>query len=353
MYFARPTVMLLVVDDAPTPDARELRAYLAEDLKATYPLPDSCDPAEWRPESLEVVLISPSDPARTQTSESNPELRLVTPNATQAEITRWQTALGEAIRQAETADVQPFLAMAELDHWSRLLMGDAKPRSELERRFRASILKDAGIFARVATTRDDESSELSDDFPLYFHGRGLFWNAADVASVCSYAGPPRLTGQIASWRTAPCEEESFFDDRRLDYACDPGDFPCFGGTPVVSSEGRAECRVLAHAYELERCPEWAGWVNPLDASGKRVRRTQNTEYGEVRICEVLQLEGAALDSCRTKESCADCDSGFCVPEASRSTLCTTLADFRFPFGSDVATTGHLEVKCNVDTGSGE
>ncbi len=345
IYLGRPHVMLLLVDDAPTAEGRALREFLAQDLRSTYPLPDICDPAEWRPESLQVVLISPSDPTRTQTSESNPELGLVTQNATEAEITRWQAALGDAIRQMEAPELRPLLALAELDHWSWLLRGERTPRTELERRFRAGMPADAAFLVRLATTRDDGGTPpLDDPFP-YYAGEGLFWDPTDPAAPCSYVAFPRLSGR-GFWLRDACRGEPFID-RRVDYSCNPGDFPCLGGTPALDSEGRAECRVLAHAYDLEECPRWAGWANPLDGSGKRVPRSRHTEYGEERVCEVLQLEGAALDSCRTDPSCADCDAGFCFPESPRSSGCTTLADFRFPFGADVAARGRLEITCNV------
>lgn len=344
-------VMLVVVDDAPTDEARALREFLATDIAGSYeraPCGEARDKAKWRPADVRVVLVSPSDPARTLTSETNPELLLRTPNATEEELVAWETAVGDAILASETPDTESFRGVEALEHWARLLTGYDGPASDVERRFMASLPSGAsrdGAYAFVGTTRDDESPAADGErwIPLAY-AQGLDFRALPETCSAQTEAPAEFETLDAYWTSGPCEGATLFD-YDLSHECTPD---CLDVMPLVDDGGRAECRVLARSWDLADCPEWAGWADPEDGNGERSPRFEDAESGTLRVCEVLQLEGDALDSCRTDLACEECGAGYCFAASSLyAGECRTWSDFRFTLGSDTVRSAEFEITCNM------
>jgi len=98
---------------------------------------------------------------------------------------------------------------------------------------------------------------------------------------------------------------------------------------VPVDDGVGVCRLLVELEDDRACPEAAGWVDPLSGSERRPR-VRETESGPRRSCEVQQLEGTALDACRTSEDCSGCEPGWCVTEVP-SLLAACPGSHPFPF----------------------
>jgi hypothetical protein len=342
---ATPFVALLMVDGAPTDEARALRAFLAEDVKNLYSR-ENCgvlpDPASWQPVDVRVVVIDASDPTRTLTPDAAPALSLISPNPTSEEETRFESALADAVLATEASETRPLLALAELEHWSRMLRAEVAPRSDVERRFMATVPSDIAVVAHIATTRDDESPGAPMDYRILVdmvHGL----NGEPVPASCEDPPGQRFGGLYgASWGAASCDRATLFPD-----FCGDSFDSCVDWRPRARDDGQRDCRVLAHTPELGPCPRWAGWVDPLNSEGERVPLVVETESGQERVCEVLQLEGEALESCRTDLDCSDCDAGFCVTELA-GTECFAWSYVRFTLGSNSAQPARLRITCDVE-----
>jgi hypothetical protein len=122
---------------------------------------------------------------------------------------------------------------------------------------------------------------------------------------------------------------------------------------VVNEAGSADCTVTARIAVDDRCPTELGWEDPLDAHGVPKPTIVRDRDGEYRSCEVRQLEGAALTSCRASLDCEDCEPGFCVtevPELLPSDRCQDGAlfpPFRFVGGAGQARNATGVVTCHV------
>lgn len=77
--------------------------------------------------------------------------------------------------------------------------------------------------------------------------------------------------------------------------------PCIEERPHFSPEGRADCHVYVASDPKEGCPESRGLM-PSNAS---------VAAANGPVCEMRQLEDAALESCRHDLSCAECEPGYC------------------------------------------
>jgi hypothetical protein len=113
---------------------------------------------------------------------------------------------------------------------------------------------------------------------------------------------------------------------------------CLSHPPVRSSSGSASCRILAQE-QLYTCPTDIGWLDPLDSDGVRRPRTISVNGTSLQVCEIVQLEGAALEACRNDLTCTGCTPGWCWTEVSElaSGACapgTVYPAFRFVGGSD-------------------
>src|SRR5690606_7974695 len=106
----------------------------------------------------------------------------------------------------------------------------------------------------------------------------------------------------------------------------------------------------AEWYAPEQSCESAGrgWLDPRDANGQRVARTETDQQGTYRVCEIPQLEGDALESCREDPTCEGCGSGWCQSSVVLGDTCTPgeiPARIRFTGGAVGGTGVQIRVRC--------
>jgi hypothetical protein len=79
----------------------------------------------------------------------------------------------------------------------------------------------------------------------------------------------------------------------------------------MNPEGVASCRARV-TTDLAPCSTEIGWFDPLGPDGQRHPTTTTLNGEERRVCDIVQLEGTALDSCRHDYDCTGCTPGWCV-----------------------------------------
>ena len=117
--------------------------------------------------------------------------------------------------------------------------------------------------------------------------------------------------------------------------------------PVPVEDGSAVCRLLVELTDDAPCPEDAGWLDPLSGSTRKPRVVERDGV-EHRICEIRQLEAAALEGCRTTADCSGCEAGWCVTErAELLATCEGRHPFpvRFAMGSGDAASADATLTC--------
>lgn len=115
---------------------------------------------------------------------------------------------------------------------------------------------------------------------------------------------------------------------------------------MFDADGRAACRVYVESQSNTPCPEAIGWFEPAP-NGENP--PPETDTGQ-RLCEVRQLEGAALQSCRTELECAECEPGFCFTDVESLTESCSAQGLmtvpRFVNGAGRGEPGRFTVVCS-------
>ncbi|HVY30139.1 MAG TPA: hypothetical protein VHB79_26460 [Polyangiaceae bacterium] len=335
-----PQVALIVVDDSPDQEGRDLRASVAGAFVESYDSSrvnavESCtppaDPA--RPSLVRrfaiVVGASGVGEAGVHSFADDDELSWIADERSDADASRWSNAVAAAIEGTETTQPDVYQPLALAEHWVRLLARETEPRTERERAVLEALPARVDVEPFLASTREDQSPLPAADYRLD-SSESCSGGGACVAEPQSYAQDPRHFF-----------DAGFFQD------CSAR---CGGGQPLKDDTGAVECRVLLAALHVQECDESLGWQETSLRSDALEQWAEGAAT-DFRICEVAQLEGAALRSCQNELSCADCTPGFCstsVPELVSD--CAHIAPFpwslRFP--QLPPTPLMFEVRCNFE-----
>lgn len=126
-------------------------------------------------------------------------------------------------------------------------------------------------------------------------------------------------------------------------------FNCLVHPIAVDAGGVVACKVMVDLADLERCDAARGRRDPGG------HPTFVERYGEeLRHCEVVQLAGADLESCRHSLDCPGCPSGFCateVPELVSQWSCAPSEyawPFRFIGGAIEAHRRSINITCSTE-----
>jgi hypothetical protein len=341
--FSEPAeIFVLVVDDALTPEAEELRLRAADSVKAglenvravRWGSCGSMDPAAWHPGDLRVVVVRPSAPDAEAlvTSVESPDLAWVTRTSLEEEITPvWSATKGAlADRVAQPGEVYRPLHAAK--RATDLIAGARPPETPAEEAFVAGLPEDRTVEILVASSRDDEDVAAVDQLVPAASARELLRSAAvmgpfplEPSAGCGVYSPDGSV-RLAEWGkavdaffgAAACEDPGFWGDLLAAYAVDCGPI-CRSRPLVIDDQGKAACRFFIDKADPADCDPERGWFDP---DGEPTFVTMDGE--ELRRCEIRQLDGAALEACRATLECSGCGSGFCateVPELDFSVAC--------------------------------
>jgi len=361
-----PTVHVLVVDDADTPDAALLRSRVAQALRAgllgiVQNRGEACrgteDPAEWRPGDDRVLIVRPSAPTSLAlvTPIDLPALAWTTMTSKAEEVDAVVAAATEAMEERLAKPGEAYRPLRAASRALDLMKGLQAPETEGESAFVASLVKGMHYEVVVASTRDDEDAKSPAELmPNEVSLASTYRKVVVVpASADEYDCRIRETGdtRLEAWGKLvgaydyawPCDRDHEWDFMLHPGWIDCGRF-CMERPILVNTSGSAACKIVVDQPELDRCDPEKGW---RDADGKE---TFIERYGEtLRRCEVVQHEGAALERCRTSFDCPGCSSGFCATEVSFSDVsCDAgghLWSLRFTGGARALPYGYMDITC--------
>ncbi len=362
-------VFVLVVDDSDTPEAAELRARVAQSLRtrllafveSRWGSCGSPDPAEWHPGDHRVILVRPSAPdgASLVTPIDIPALAWITQTSKEEEIDAVVSAATSAMENRLALPWEPYRPLRAAKRALELVTGERAPESAAEESLVASLPKEKYQVLLVASTRDDEdvtpvAGLVPSEAALETTYQTAVMAPSSAASeICTIEAPGNT--RIGSWGALfsysihawPCDYQNTWDLLLHPGWADCG-LPCEDRPIKVDENGVADCKVHVEQPDLERCDPARGWRDPggkatlVERSGRPLRR-----------CEVVQLEGANLESCRTSIDCPDCPAGFCVTDLffKEEDQCwpegTHLWPFRFIGGSRIVSRGWLDITCTT------
>ena len=357
-----PETFLVLVDD--TEAAVGLRDALAtafEGLDAVLAVHRaSCtppvDPAAWHPIDRSVVFVHPSTPGALGYSSpaQDPALRLQAQQTFGPERAHWMEAVRAGINAQPAAPGAPFQALAALTNAESLLLGSRAPESTEEQALLDALPSPLTFGKVLALATEDESAGEASQYPREPHAEllGSVLPALEPheASDCAERGvptTPRYQAFSESAQAWPCQNPDFLG-ADLYAECSTH---CLTHAIAIDSE-TAQCRAMANYPGSEPCPAELGWLDPLDGHGQRTARVDGSGANATRVCEIRQLEGAALDACVTRLDCSGCEPGWCateVPELVPQFVCTTgthYPPFRFVLGAGQAQSAQVTVVCN-------
>ncbi|MDC3961128.1 hypothetical protein [Polyangium jinanense] len=361
-----PSVYVLVVDDANTPEAAALRARAAQALRASLLAyverrGESCvgtrDPAEWRPGDDRVVIVRASAPTQLSlvTPIDRPALAWTTITSKEEEIDAVVAAATEAMEQRLAMPGETYRPLRAASRALDLLKGLQAPETESETAFVASLAKGTIQALVVASTRDDEDVVPPAD--LVPNEVSLSSTYRTIVVTPSNAGQCQIgeaeSTRLEAWGELvgardygwPCDDDSTWNLMLHPGFVDCGHL-CVERPIQVDTSGAAACKVHVEQPDLERCDPDKGWRDP---GGKEILVEWNGQT--LRRCEVVQHEGAALESCRTSPDCPGCASGFCVTDVSfEEATCEEGKHhwpLRFTGGARALPYGRLELTCDT------
>ena len=173
--------------------------------------------------------------------------------------------------------------------------------------------------------------------PPYVHSLIIPDNGSEQLLPCDFLLQLPDT-RLGRWAAAPgnfveakpwaCKTLEVFEPL-LHNTCAPR---CLSRAPELDAAGRATCRIIARTNE-DRCPDEFGWLDPLDPETQYRQPVEDADGSQ--YCEIRQLEGAALDSCRTSLECEACEPGWCwteLPELRVDCSMGVYPSFRFVLG---------------------
>ncbi|WP_157906698.1 hypothetical protein [Sorangium cellulosum] len=365
-----PQVIVLVVDDADTAEAAQLRERVAQSVRAgllaviesRWGTCGSPDPAQWHPGELRVVVARPSAPdaAALVTSREIPSLAWTTQTSREEEVEAVMAGVTEALGQRLAEPGEEYLPLRTARRALELVTGARAPEGEAEVALVRSLPQDRIARLLVASTRDDEGpGPVADEVPsqtalsmtLDTEVAGPFTTRDSTCSAIDEG-----SGRLAAWselvRAEPiashCDDQQTWDMLLHPGFADCG-FICQAHPLAVDAGGVVACKVMIDQADLERCDAARGRHDP-DGQPTFVERGGK----ELRRCEVVQLAGADLERCRHSLDCPGCPSGFCateVPELVSQWRCMPSEHpwpLRFIGGAIEGRRGWINITCSTE-----
>jgi hypothetical protein len=368
------TVLLVVADDANTPEAASLRTRVADAVRAgmasirreRFASCGNPDPAAAHVGDVRVILARPSAPegAVFLSSVDDPKLAWITQTSSEEELHVVAAATSADLETRLADPLDPYRPLHVVARGIDLLTGRAPPAGSDEKKLVASLPANRVVNVLLASTRDDSDPTSVDDLlphdavtgttavlarlgvvsPQPSNGSSCNANVSQATRITSWT--TRVQGALPTSYAWPCDEAQAWE-RMLDI----GEADCNGvlcaDRSIATTDGVAECTVYIDQPDLTGCDAARGWRDPedgatlVDRAGAKLRR-----------CEIIELTGAALESCRTSLDCSGCSSGFCVTEvpALLQGRCDSPQQpwpLRFPGSALEANGGALEITCKT------
>jgi hypothetical protein len=329
---AAPEVFLVVMDD--TTDAADLQDRVAtefEQYDATVAA-GACharlDQASFVPVDRSLVVVHPSaaDGARYDSPATIPALRWQADNQTEDGRLAWTAAVRQALTTVTTPSGQ-FQALDAIQRSVSLLSGSRAASTTEEQALLAALPATPQLPVVIALDHEDAGTL---DPASYAVPPAIPWQSLIVPGGSSCSAPPRLGAWAQAESSAGVPPPQLWgcgDVSVLSYPQADCSSPIPIGSPIAFGDaGNALCEALIRIDPNSECTTDRGWADPLNDSGVRAPLIDSSSATKARVCEVLQLTGAALSACQNDLSCAACTPGWCLTEIAALTTGATLHD---------------------------
>jgi hypothetical protein len=269
-----PVEMVLVVDDADTPEAASLRAAVMTVLeKEAF---GELGHSDWTHVDVRAFVARPGGSAFV-TPDEDPRLAWREDDGTEDAARRFVSAIAEAIAEPATT-----------------------PRTSPVEAFRAGLALTSNALAIrtgiVASTRDDPRAEAEVE-PELDRSRDRFVAVLPTLDDCKIDRSTRLAAWAAR-NTEPSSSCLFF----IQFVNHSHSHRCAPHPIAVDADGAPRCRVRASLDDGSPCDP---------ARGHRPISESSSAEG-VTVCDVVRLDGATcIERGQAREV-----SGWCVPESA-------------------------------------
>lgn len=333
-FLDQSQAFLLVVDNSASSAADELRRLFAQQFSDYYGRVCAEDPAAWDPirrTAFVVYASSEGDERFAGPDDATPALRLDRPVSARADLSAWADAVSAALTAPPTPSLAKPAPLAALTDSEALLAGLRAPASGREANLSGEVTTGDELIVSVISANEDASPGAAEDYAVAADGAtlGRFggqWVDAAVAPAAAGASADCTTNcpatpRFQTWASASqgvslvtwSPGDTGLLEHELSRDCQPR---CLALPP----DPAPNCRLFAVPRDAGVCPPELGWFPPDPPLA-----------GDDSSCEVRALAGAALASCQSDLSCADCEPGYCfteVPELSSN--CSEQGKLTFP-----------------------
>jgi hypothetical protein len=359
-------VVILVVDDAPTPEAKSIRATAIAALRRTLELFRSSyagfqygDPAAWIPADMRVVIVHPSASSseRIKGPSDDPRLFLVSDNASIAQVDAVADAAGQAIDAYVAARDAAYPLLHTAASTVDLVLHARPPVDAHEASLLGSLGDSRWVALAIATSRDDGSDGTIDVVtdkrvatsilsPLVEQPGSCFGGLAPSTRLAAWASSMRLANVLDALCPDPMRGVAAWG--LFPSGTDEGYSWCIPLRPATRPEGGAACTIDVTMADDGPCAAHTGMLDPLDGNAHRRPRALVEAGVPQRVCELIEFSGAQAEACRTTRDCNGCAAGWCLSSGWDSVpWCADRPILRFVHGAFPREQARMHVVCNI------
>ncbi|MDP9152105.1 MAG: hypothetical protein M3O36_19445 [Myxococcota bacterium] len=373
-------VIVLVVDDSPTPEATFLRAEVTRALRPAFEalFRDSGyrgafgDPAALPPADLRVVVVHPSSASasvggsRVVGPSREARLALVSERTSIAQVDALADAAGDVIAGFVASADAPYALLDAAGSTLDLVVGARQPAGGDEADLVASLGNPEVISLVMMTSRDDGgtgaipvvlgaldprvgSTAIASPVVRADLGcGGQLEPSTRMAKWVSWIAPAKLLVVDAKCQALETEwaQSGFFDWLFLDYSFEW----CMPAPWVTRAADEAACVIEVTMEDDGACASHRGMLDPLDGDGVR-RPRAGVRAGEAirsRVCEVTELLGSEASACRQTVDCSGCGAGWCATDVWGHGSCPNALKLRFVQGALPRARAVVRVVCDLN-----
>jgi hypothetical protein len=361
-------VIVLVVDDAPTAEAADLRAHVVESVRSGmvqaaqerwYGGCSNPDPAIWHTGDVRFVVVRPSAPdaLAIRSPVQAPALAWITRTSTEAEAEAVTAAAAAALEDRLAAAGEAFRPLHAAQRAIELLGGARAAETDDENALVASLPADFVLRPIVAATRDDGDAAPALEFSIDAQARTAVFYPWVVGpfepkpGTCSIDAPGAVETRLERWGRAldaelmawPCDDMTMWGWLlgHLHADCSPW---CHARRLAVDPNGAPRCRIHVDQRNLGACDPERGWKDP---GGEPTFVERNGV--DLRRCDIVELGGGCISSLE----CPGCGSGYCATEVAEvvpTQVCEAGGQHAWPLrfiGGALEVDGWIHLECET------
>ncbi len=285
--------------------------------------------------SLGQRLVGPLDDARLAVTSSS---------VVQSDLDALEQSIVTHVREGIVAQEASYPLLESMNDAVSLLTRERAPRDARELEIEASLPDTWTSTAVIVLTSRDDASPLpatayippqSQSWQVQYAVEYVpCWTANEAAFPVLTAWEHAARQNVVQLFVAPANCNTpidFCNARQAEYGW-------FGPLRPIATAGAGNACVITFSSHAE-CDASRGWADPVNESGAAT--------GD-RRCEILQLDGAALDGCKNTLACTGCTPGWCITNVPELQTVASRPSFRFVGRAAPVDVGYGgQITCNV------